>query len=91
MAIKSLVFYEPYKHSIHAELSAIMSVKNKNLLRYCKIYVVKITNGEIRGAIPCHKCEKLLIKYKLNFKDLRLTHSQKYFYTNEYFDLIMIR
>ena len=66
-----------YIHSIHAERSAIMSVKNKNLLRYCKIYVVKINNnGEITGAIPCINCEKLLCKHKINFHavliDLRI-------------------
>lgn len=62
------MFYEPYKYGTHAEKCAIMSVKNKNLLRYSRIYIFKIVNNEIVPAIPCKKCEKLLDKYKVTIK-----------------------
>jgi len=61
---QSIVFYEPYKYSTHAEKNAIISVKNKTLLKYCKIYIIKLSSDNIEIGIPCHKCEKLLLKYR---------------------------
>jgi cytidine deaminase len=62
----SRVFYEAYRYSIHAEKMAIMSVKNKNILKYCKIFIIKITkDGNIEQAIPCCNCTHLLKKYKI--------------------------
>ena len=64
-ANKSLGFYEAYKYGIHAEKSAIMSVKNKSVLKHSKIYIIKLNNNKIEQATPCCKCEKLLTKYRL--------------------------
>jgi cytidine deaminase len=60
------VFYEAYKHSIHAERQAIMSVRNKKLLPKSKIVIVRLNNGIIVQAKPCEICQQLLNKYKLN-------------------------
>lgn len=60
------VFYEPYKHSIHAEKSAIMSVKNKKLLPSSKIIIVRLNDGKIVQAKPCEMCQNLLSKYKVS-------------------------
>lgn len=59
------VFYEVYKHSIHAEKKAIMSVKNKTLLASSKIVIVRLLDGQIVPAKPCFMCQNLLDKYKL--------------------------
>lgn len=63
MRQQNIVFYEPYKYSIHAEKNAILSVKNKNMLKHCKIYIIKLSADKIEIGIPCHVCEKLLDKY----------------------------
>lgn len=57
------VFYELNKYSIHAENDAIRKIKNKNILKDCKIYIGKINGGVIIQAIPCDMCNKLLKKY----------------------------
>lgn len=59
----SRVFYEAYKYSVHAEKDAIMKIKDKNILKKCKIYIIKIKNNEIENAIPCPMCCNLLKKY----------------------------
>ena len=59
------VFYRANTFSIHAEKNAIMQVKNKHRLRFCKIIIIKITNGIISYATPCQMCIKLLKKYGL--------------------------
>jgi deoxycytidylate deaminase len=60
--------YESNKYSIHAEQDAIQKIKNKNILKYCKIYIIRITkNNIIEQGIPCENCNNLLNKYKLNF------------------------
>jgi cytidine deaminase len=61
--------YECNKYSIHAEKHAIMKIKNKNILKYCKIYIIKIKNNDIEDGIPCPMCYHLLNKYKLNIKE----------------------
>jgi cytidine deaminase len=61
--MKRSVFYEPYKFSTHAEKDAIMKIKNKNILKKCKIYIIKIKNNKIENAIPCSMCCNLLKKY----------------------------
>jgi deoxycytidylate deaminase len=58
--------YETNKYSIHAEKDAIMKVKDKNILKYCKIYIVKIKNGQLEQGIPCPMCYNLLKKYNIN-------------------------
>lgn len=60
------VFYEAYKHSIHAERNAIMNVKNKNLLPFSKIVIVRLKDGMVVQAQPCEMCQNLLSKYKVS-------------------------
>lgn len=60
---QSRVFYEASKYSTHAEKDAIKKVKNKNILKYCKFFVVKIRDGDIVQATPCDMCNDLLKKY----------------------------
>lgn len=60
------VFYEPYKYGIHAERNAIMSVKNKNLLPFSKIVIVRLKDGKVVQARPCEMCQNLLSKYKVS-------------------------
>jgi hypothetical protein len=63
----SSVFYESGKYSIHAEKDAIMSVRNPNILKYCKIIVIKLdSNDEIEPAISCPACAKLIQKYHIH-------------------------
>ncbi len=40
-----------------------MKVKNKNILPFCKFYIIKIKNNQIQQALPCDMCKKLLLKY----------------------------
>lgn len=61
--IYSRVFYEQNKYSTHAEKNALFQIKDKNILRMCKIYIIKIRNNEITQSIPCDACAKLLKKY----------------------------
>lgn len=58
--------YESNKYSIHAEKDAIRKVKDKNILQYCKIYIVKIKDGKLEQGIPCPMCYNLLKKYNIN-------------------------
>ena len=58
--------YECNKFSIHAEKDAIQKIKNKNILQYCKIYIVKMKDGKLEKGIPCPMCYNLLNKYKIN-------------------------
>jgi cytidine deaminase len=60
-----LVFYEPNKFSVHAEREAIMNVKDKAILKECKIVIIRISNGKVTETTPCTMCSKLLNKYKL--------------------------
>jgi cytidine deaminase len=64
---ESRVFYVPYKYSIHAEKEAIMNIpkKYKHVLKECKIYIIRIKNGEMQSAIPCENCIKLFNKFNL--------------------------
>jgi len=43
-----------------------MSVKNKNLLKYSEIVIIRRSStNEIISAVPCEMCKKLLNKYKI--------------------------
>jgi len=55
--------YEANKYSCHAERDAIMKIKNKNILKSCKVYIGRIKNGMLESAVPCNMCSKLLDKY----------------------------
>ena len=59
------VFYEANKFSTHAEKDAIRKIKNKNILKECEIYIIKIKNNQLEHAIPCPMCCDLLKKYKI--------------------------
>jgi hypothetical protein len=64
VVFQSRVFYEPCsKYSTHAEKDAIKKIRNKNILKYCKIFIVKIREGDIVQAYPCDMCNDLLKKY----------------------------
>jgi tRNA(Arg) A34 adenosine deaminase TadA len=53
-------------NSIHAEVNAIMRVKNKHILKHCFLYVVRINNnGEIKNSKPCENCMKIINKHKI--------------------------
>ena len=60
-----IVFYEPNKYTVHAEKDAILKVRDKSILRKCKIYIGRYKYGKIEMAQPCPMCQKLLKKYKL--------------------------
>ena len=58
--------YQHNKYSIHAEKDAIMKIKDKNILKDCKIYIIRINNDmNIHQGIPCEMCNKLLNKYNI--------------------------
>ena len=65
----SIVPYEPYqqyKYSIHAEQSCINKCKNKKILKYCILILIKLTNnGKIKNCEPCHMCFHIIKKYKV--------------------------
>jgi len=58
--------YETNRYSIHAEKDAIMKIKDKNILQYCKIYIVTIKNNKLEKGYPCPMCYNLLKKYNMN-------------------------
>jgi len=59
--------YKHNKYSIHAEKDAIMKIKDKNILKNCKIYIIRINNNlSIINDYPCEMCYKLLNKYNLS-------------------------
>ena len=63
--------YQPNKYSIHAEKNAIQKIKNKNILKECKIYIIRIKKSDnhilydLEQGIPCNMCNHLLNKYNL--------------------------
>lgn len=57
---------------MHAEISAINKVRNKNILHKCKIYVIRITEEKIIQGYPCNNCLSIINKYNLTFKELNL-------------------
>ena len=67
----NLYQYEQNKFSIHAEKDAIQKIKNKNILKNCKIYIIRIKNDiynlNFEEGTPCSMCNNLLQKYKLKY------------------------
>jgi|UniRef100_A0A6C0EEG8 deoxycytidylate deaminase len=63
--------YQPNRYSIHAEKNAIQKIKNKNLLKECKIYIIRIKKSDdnisygLEQGVPCNMCNNLLKKYNL--------------------------
>lgn len=70
-------------YSIHAEQDAIQKIKNKAILKYCKIFIIRLKNSNeiinnfdinplhIEQGIPCHMCNNLINKYNLKFTPLK--------------------
>ncbi len=55
------------KKTIHAELSAILSVRNKNRLKGATIVVYRERrNGDTGLSRPCESCQHILKKYGIN-------------------------
>lgn len=55
--------YDPHK-TIHAELSAILKVKDKSLLNGATMTVFRETkDGVFANSRPCEACQKILKKY----------------------------
>lgn len=53
-------------NSIHAEINALIHVKNKHILKHCLLYVVRINNkGEIKQSKPCQNCMNIILRYKI--------------------------
>lgn len=72
--IKNIAFYESdfISCSNHAEYNTIIKIKNKHILKFCKIIIIK-KSGDLLNTHtlfdnhdPCEKCKKILNKYKLN-------------------------
>lgn len=52
--------YDNYK-TLHAEVSAIIKLKNKDILKDCDMYIYRETkNGDLALSRPCSVCSKLL-------------------------------
>lgn len=58
---KSRVFYEPIKHTYHAEQLCIQRCKNKAMLKKCTLILVRITDGT--NVQPCSMCAHIIKKY----------------------------
>lgn len=71
-------------YSIHAEVSAIKSVKGKykNVLSECEIYVVRIGPNKFQNVLkyskPCCNCQNAIIKHNLK----KAFYSTNYAYDN---------
>lgn len=52
------------QHHIHAEINAIVKVKDKKKLKGAAIYIARIDRwGNLKDAFPCKACLKLIHKY----------------------------
>lgn len=61
-----IVPYEAYKYCIHAEQDCISKCRNKNILKYCSLILVKLTGqGNTKQCEPCNKCLHIINKYKI--------------------------
>jgi deoxycytidylate deaminase len=69
--------YIPNKYSIHAEKDAILKIKDKSVLKNCKIYVIRLKNPRSKSIITengvmCDMCNHLIKKYGLIFKQIKI-------------------
>lgn len=75
--------YQCGKHSIHAEVAAIVNVKGrcKSMLSECELYVVRIGpdkyDNPLKYSKPCHNCQAYIAK-----KSIKTT----YYSTNYEYD-----
>jgi len=54
------------KYSIHAEQDCISKCKNKALLKYCILVLVRLNNNnEPVKCCPCAQCQRLINKYRI--------------------------
>jgi len=55
------------KFSIHAEATAINNLKKNNYQnnKIYKMYIVRVSNNDLRLSLPCKKCTKLIEETKL--------------------------
>ena len=71
------------KYSIHAEKDAIQKIKNKNILKKCIIYIIRLKNSNeinikklhmyytnIEIGLPCTMCNNLINKYNIRCKNI---------------------
>jgi deoxycytidylate deaminase len=72
-------------YSIHAEVAAISQVfYDKNLLKFCDIYVVRIApafNNCLKNSKPCKNCTNFIKKYSLR---------NTYYSTNDTYDKLYL-
>lgn len=62
--IQKLFADKPEKDFIHAEIDAIVKVKNKDILKECSIHVLRLTKGNrIGNSKPCLGCMNALNHY----------------------------
>lgn len=65
--IASACNYYYLQHSIHAEVAAIMQIRDKHILAECEMYVVRIgsplryKNG-LKYSMPCKHCQEFICK-----------------------------
>jgi deoxycytidylate deaminase len=69
-------YYSSNKFSTHAEKDAIKKIKDAKILSKSIIYVIRLQSDQngtisiIQGE-PCHHCNALISKYKLNIRHVR--------------------
>lgn len=62
--IQKLFADKPEKDCIHAEIDAIVKVKDKDILKECELYVLRLTKGNrIGNSKPCAGCMNALSYY----------------------------
>jgi tRNA(Arg) A34 adenosine deaminase TadA len=53
--------HKPYKIFLHAEIDAIVKIKDKTLLKECQLYVARRSKGNnILNSEPCETCKKAI-------------------------------
>jgi deoxycytidylate deaminase len=60
---------QPYEFNIHAEVAAILKVRNKIDLTGCEIYVVRIMRHDpnsVGMSMPCEMCQAVLTAYGIS-------------------------
>lgn len=63
---QNIVFYEPNKHTWHAEQKCIQKCKNKARLKKCTMIIIKIDkNDTMISGLPCRMCRSIIDKYKI--------------------------
>jgi len=59
--------HKPFKVLLHAEIDAIVKVRDKTLLKDSEIYVSRLSKGDnILNSEPCETCKKAIRFYGIN-------------------------